>query len=73
MADDQVPNAPSKWICDLGNGEFDHDWQYVSDWGGDPEVIGGTFDCSFKRCRICGVEEQIGPGEVGGDFDDNYC
>lgn len=37
------------WICDQGDGTFDHDWRYVSDWGGDPEVIGGTFDCSFKR------------------------
>jgi hypothetical protein len=52
------------WACDQGDGTFDHDWRYVSDWGGDPEVISGTFDCSFKRCEQCGEEAPLEPGEV---------
>jgi hypothetical protein len=51
------------WICDLGNGEFDHDWRYVSDWMGDPDVINGTMDCSYKRCRVCGEEAPLAFGE----------
>lgn len=47
------------WVCDLGDGMFDHDWEFVSDWGGDPSVINGTFDCSFKRCRQCGEEANL--------------
>jgi hypothetical protein len=35
----------------------DHDWRYISDWGGDPDVIGGTFDCSRWECRKCGEED----------------
>ncbi len=50
------------WVCDLGDGEFDHDWEIVVDWDGDPEVINGTFDCSFKRCRQCGEEAPIEHG-----------
>lgn len=58
------------WVCDQGDGTFDHDWEIVSDWGGDPEVIGGTFDCSFKRCEQCGEEAPLEPGEiVRGMFD----
>ena len=60
-----MTSAPG-WVCDQEDGTFDHDWQFVSDWGGDPDVIGGTFDCSFKRCRVCGEEAPI---EVGDDFD----
>lgn len=42
--------------CDLGNGEFDHDWEVVHDWEGDPGVIGGTQDICYLRCRACGEE-----------------
>lgn len=45
------------WKCDMGNGEFDHDWQYIADWYGDPEVINGQADVYFKRCAQCGAEE----------------
>lgn len=45
--------------CDLGNGEFDHDWRRVSDWYGDPGVYGGTADCSFLRCQVCGEEKDL--------------
>jgi hypothetical protein len=43
------------WQCDLGNGEFDHDWEWRSDWYGDPGVINGTADCSAWHCRVCGA------------------
>jgi hypothetical protein len=35
-----------------------HDWRYVRDWYGDPNVPNGTADCSFLRCRICGEEDH---------------
>jgi hypothetical protein len=49
-----------KWECDQGDGTFDHDWETVHDWTGDPGVINGTQDFSYRRCRACGFEE----GEV---------
>ncbi len=33
--------------------ECDHDWELIRDWYGDPDVINGTADCSFFRCRKC--------------------
>jgi len=35
--------------------ECDHDWKWISDWGGDPDVVGGTFDCSRWECLKCGI------------------
>ena len=43
------------------NQECLHDWIAIHDWGGDPEVIGGTFDYSFWRCQICGDETGEDP------------
>lgn len=51
------------WDCADGTPEEDHDWEYVSDWYGDPGVINGTADCSFKRCRQCGKEADLQPGD----------
>lgn len=64
-----------EWKCDLGNGEFDHDWAIVHDWMGDPEVINGTRDCSFKRCRVCGEEAPLEGNEYYRSFpvfEDDY-
>jgi hypothetical protein len=44
--------------CYLGRGEFDHDWQFISDWFGDPGVINGTADCSRYECLRCGAEDH---------------
>ena len=33
-----------------------HQWRYVKDWMGDPNVINGTQNCSFYRCERCGEE-----------------
>lgn len=39
------------------NPPCDHDWKWIDDWGGDPNVIGGTFDCSRWECKLCGLED----------------
>lgn len=54
--------------CYIGDGQFEHDWRWISDWYGDPNVINGTADCSRAECRICdAVSEDLGPE----DFDDD--
>jgi len=37
--------------------QIDHDWKWISDWYGDPDVIGGTADCSHWECKRCGSED----------------
>jgi hypothetical protein len=46
----------------------DHDWKWVSDWYGDPDVINGTEDCSCWRCKLCGEEDY----ERARPSDDEY-
>ena len=50
--------------------ECDHDWRWVDDWYGDPDVINGTADCSRWRCRLCDAEdhEREPPSERPEDF-----
>ncbi len=57
------PHKKEAWECyDPGTGEFDHDWEYVSDWAGDPGVIGGTYDIRYRDCKVCGfVDEETTP------------
>ena len=40
-----------------------HDWRFVRDWYGDPNVINGTADCSFFRCERCGAQQDEQPDE----------
>ena len=40
-----------------------HQWNFVRDWYGDPNVINGTADCSFWRCRKCGEETNEQPDD----------
>ncbi len=54
------------WDCKDGTPDEDHDWVRVSDWYGDPSIPNGTADCSFRRCRVCGKEAELG------DVDDFY-
>ena len=28
-------------------------WRYIKDWGGDPDLPNGTYDCSHFECSIC--------------------
>ena len=46
--------------------ECAHKWIVVNDWIGDPNVIGGTQDCSFWRCELCDDETECEP-EVWAD------
>ena len=57
-----MTNPPVKPQCPLDDdGKPDHDWQLVKDWYGDPDVVNGTADCSFRRCRVCGEEDRETP------------
>lgn len=57
------------WQCRDGTPDEDHDWEYVNDWAGDPDVIGGTYDIRYKVCRVCGKKAEW-DGKGGDDFDD---
>lgn len=67
MAADQ-PSAELEVSCQEDD---DHDWEYISDWYGDPGVINGTCNFYYRRCRTCGKEDQW-DGSDAGEFDDNY-
>ena len=47
---------------------IDHDWKWVSDWYGDPEVVNGTADCSHWKCTRCDSEDC--EDEPPGPYDD---
>jgi hypothetical protein len=45
------------WKCDLGNGEWDHDWKETNDDAG--QVDGGPgFHWTQRECRVCGEIES---------------
>ena len=47
----------------------DHDWEWISDWYGDPGVVNGTADCSHYRCTVCGEEDhESDPPSYDEDF-----
>lgn len=54
----------SAWQCDLGNGEWDHDWQEKHDSAGG-EGGGPIIEWSWRECRVCGEIEEPpnAPGE----------
>lgn len=62
-----MSDTPKRGCAD-GTPDEDHDWEYISDWYGDPGVINGTADCSFKRCRVCGKEAPLDDDERASDF-----
>lgn len=46
------------WVCDQGDGTFDHDWEEKSDSSG--EIDGGSGDdWKWSECRACGITEYI--------------
>ena len=53
--------------CADGEGGFDHDWEWVRDWYGDPGVINGTADCSGWVCKRC---DSTKDGEPPDDYYD---
>ena len=40
-----------------------HDWQYVPDWGGNPDVPNGTFDASYFVCELCDEHQTEMPDD----------
>lgn len=50
--------APPDHPCSDGEGGYDHDWKWISDWYGDAGVINGTADCSHYECKRCGAEDN---------------
>ena len=56
----------SAWVCDLGNGQWDHDWQEKHDSSG--EVDGGPGDhWTWRECRACGKIETPNAKVSSGD------
>jgi len=41
----------------------EHDWRFIRDWYGDPNVIHGTADCSIFRCLRCDLEQADEPDD----------
>lgn len=56
---------------DFAEKDCPHDnWEYCGDWFGDPEVPGGTQDCSFWTCMDCGKEQVETPDGIDEGFSD---
>jgi len=36
--------------------ECEAEMRWIDDWGGDPDIPNGTFDCSHWECPECGLE-----------------
>ena len=49
-----------------------HEWKFVSDWGGDPDVPNGTFDASFYYCPLCDTEQTDRPDDFEEPFEPDY-
>lgn len=67
MSDANEEQTPEKHPCDDGDGGFDHEPEWISDWYGDPNVINGTADCSGWACKRCGEELEGDP--PGDDYE----
>lgn len=48
------------WQCNLGNGQWDHDWQEKHDDAGEVDGIPGDH-WSWRECRVCGEIEAPNP------------
>ncbi len=47
-----------------------HVWVIVPDWGGNPDVPNGTFDCSYYQCTECGEERDDMPEGFEPEFNE---
>lgn len=52
-----MSEVATAWDCAIGTPEEDHDWEFISDWYGDPSIVNGTADCSRWECRACGATD----------------
>lgn len=50
--------------------DCDHNWEFVADWEGDPDLPNGTHDLSHWRCLECGLEQIETPEGYEPDFED---
>lgn len=50
--------APEHPCFDPDDPEGAHDWEFHSDWYGDPGVVNGTCTFYFFRCRVCEAEKE---------------
>ena len=44
--------------------ECDHNWKYIKDWYGNPDIPNGTVDCSHWYCDKCDTESDEIPEGV---------
>ncbi len=51
-----LPTKPNAWVCDQGDGTFDHNWKECHDSAGGDR---GTpiLEWSWRECRVCGAIE----------------
>ena len=64
-----------EWNCAIPEeegGGFDHDWEYRTDWAGDPGVINGTYNIYTRVCRACGAEEPVNALDMPTIDEDDY-
>lgn len=59
-------SSARSWKCDMGNGEWDHDWQERHDDAGEVDGIPGDH-WSWRECRVCGAIEGEAPNEKVSD------
>ena len=57
------------WDCADGTPDEYHDWNFISDWNGDPEVINGTASIYFMRCEQCGKVRDATDAEISDAYD----
>lgn len=49
-----------------------HDWEFVNDWYGNPDVPNGTMDCSYYYCPLCDTEQTDTPEGYEQPFQEPY-
>jgi hypothetical protein len=49
-----------------------HEWEFISDWGGDDTIPNGTFDASYFYCPLCDTETTDQPDGWEPPFDEPY-
>ena len=50
-----------KAIPDPADDECQHQWTFVKDWYGNPDVPNGTVDCSHWYCAECDTQTEEQP------------
>lgn len=50
--------------------ECNHQWQFIRDWGGNPDIPNGTFDASKYYCPECDTETTERPDGFEESFEE---